>query len=168
MLFQPDKNPEGSLDKMREDGKKDYSILTKYNRILQNGTQTSEVRCEQVIYLKLENGHYTSYLYNGEFVPGEDKLEEQREYEAGLALAMKLQEEEEEEEARRQRAQRESEGVSDPWDLGVSKQELEEQLKALAAFEDAKKQRFGTPHLRRNRAFVSHVLKAARSSHLRY
>ena len=163
MLFQPDKNPEGSLDKMREDGMKDDSILTKYNRILQNGTQTPEVMCKQVIYLKLDRGHYTSYLYKGEFEPGKDTEAERLRLDADQKLAERLKREDED-------AQRESEGVSDPWDLGFSETELEEQRKAFAELEAAKMamQRFGTPHLRRNRAFVSHVLKAARSSHLRY
>ena len=44
-------------------------------------------------------------MYHGEFKPGEDKLEEQREYDASLALAMQLQEEEErlEEEERKRK-----------------------------------------------------------------
>lgn len=164
-IFQPtptNEQPGASLAQILESGD-----INEYNRILKNGTQTSELRCEQVIYLKFEREHYTSYLYDREFVPGEDKLEEQREYEAGLALAMKLQEEEEEE-AQRQRAQRESEVVSD---LGFSEAEIADQRAAYAAIEAAKRaarQRFGAPHRRCSRAFVSHVLRAAGSQRFRY
>lgn len=166
-LFQPtptNQKPAFSLYKMLEDAQ---LTIPQYNRILQQGTQTpeTEMTCTHVIYLKLENGHYTSYLYHGEFKPGEDKLEEQHEYDASLALAMQLQEEEE---ARRQLAQRESEVGSGPV---FSDAEIAKQREAYEAFEAAKgaaRQRFGAPHRRCSRAFVSHVLRAAGSQRFRY
>ena len=165
-LFQPDKNPEKSLDQMREAGMEDASMLAEYNRILENGTQTSDVRCEQVIYLKLERGHYTSYLYDGEFETGKDTEEERLRLDADQKLAEQLKREDEE--ARRQLAQRESEVGSGPV---FSDAEIAKQREAYEAFEAAKgaaRQRFGAPHRRCSRAFVSHVLRAAGSQRFRY
>ena len=167
MLFQPDKNPERSLDQIREDGMEDYSKLAVYNTKLQTGTQTNYMTCKQVIYLKLERGHYTSYLYEREFEPGKDTEQERLRFDADRKLAEQLKREDEE--ARRQLAQRQREVVSDPV---FSETELEEQRKAYEAFEALKRaaarQSFGAPHRRCSRAFVSHVLRAAGSQRFRY
>jgi hypothetical protein len=164
-LFQPDRNPFGnperSMDQIREAG-----MLDEYNRKLQSGTQTPEpeVKCKQVIYLRFDMGHYTSYLYKGEFEPGKDTEARRLRLEADQKLAQQIRRQEEEEEAQRESERRDRAVVSG---LGLSDEEIAEHLAAHAAIE-AKRQRFGTPSLRRNTAFVSHVLRAARSSRLGY
>jgi hypothetical protein len=159
-LFQPDGNPERSMDQIREAG-----MIAEYNRKLQSGTQTPEheVKCRQVIYLRFEMGHYTSYLYEGEFEPGKDTEARRLRLEADRKLAQQIRREEKEE-AQRESERRDREVVSA---LGFSDEEIAEQRAAYAAFEE-KRQGFGTPSLRRNTAFVSHVLRAARSTRFRY
>jgi hypothetical protein len=109
-------------------------------------------------------GHYTSYLYTGEFEPGKDTEARRLRLEADQKLAQQIRRQEEEEEAQRESERRDRAVVSG---LGLSDEEIAEHLAAHAAIE-AKRQRFGTPSLRRNTAFVSHVLRAARSSRLGY
>jgi hypothetical protein len=151
MFFQPGGDQMGLLAML------DTHMSSAYLYARQNGTQTPTVKCEHVIYLKLESTrqleHYTSYLFEGDFTPGADGHEGRENREAD------------------ERVLRQIEG-----------KERDKQIAALRAFEEKKWREeadaayalslkdmaFGATHTPRNRAFVSHVLKAARSTQFRY
>jgi hypothetical protein len=204
MFFQPGGDQMGLLMSSEE-----------YFKTRQHGTQTPTVKCEHVIYLKLESipgkrEHYTSYLFDGDFVPGQDAHEEsiqmavdrrlftdmpeqQREAQVKALLAfqeektqrealkeMKKQEAddakyaqeyaqkyEQEEEERRRRLDEQSAADAESARNYAQEQEEEERKQVEEDAKLARSLRFGTTHPRRNKAFVSHVLRAA-SSHRLY
>jgi hypothetical protein len=151
MFFQPGGDQMGLLMMHHADMGDDYRMIRT------NGTQTPKVTCEHVIFLKLESTgvleHYTSYLFDGDFVRGADEHEERTQRDADRLLMSQI---------------KEAEGA--------------EQVAALRAFEEKRNQEaedaklarslagtaFGATHPRRNRAFVSHVLRAASSHRFRY
>ncbi len=151
MFFQPGGDQMGLLVMLETDMGEGYRLIREH------GTQTHAVTCDHAIYLKLESTrqleHYTSYLFEGDFAPGADGHEGRENKEAD------------------ERVLRQIEG-----------EERDEQIAALRAFEEKKEREaadaayalslkdmaFGATHTPRNRAFVSHVLKAARSTQFRY
>jgi hypothetical protein len=205
MFFQPGGDQMGLL------------MSSEYFKTRQNGTQTPEVTCKHVIYLKLESipgkrEHYTSYLFDGDFVPGQDEHEEsmqmavdrrlftdmteqQREEQRNALLAFQEEKRQrealkemkkqvaadaevakkyaQEEEERRRRLDEQTAADAESARNYAQEEEEEERKQRKQEEEDAELARrirdtaFGTTHPRRNKAFVSHVLRAA-SSHRLY
>ena len=140
-----------------------------YRDIRQKGTKTAVVRCTDVIYLSLDGNHFQSYVYKARVDDG---------IRSGTAESLQ-QEIAEEERERRERERREDEKQRDKdarlaWETHDGEvarvEQVDEDIRGarLLAEQERKRTPFGATRPQRNRAFVSHVLRAARSTRFRY
>lgn len=173
LFSQPNDTSPLSLSQLLEAGVDDA-----YRDIRANGTQTESVHCTDVIYLSLDGVHFQSYVYKARLDLGARK---------SLARSLRneidaqREGERERDRERRERRERERERRKDEEQRAIDKdaqlarethrKEVERVAQENADGKLARRlaeQAFGATHPQRNRAFVSHVLRAARSTRFRY
>jgi hypothetical protein len=146
-----------------------------YRDIRQKGTKTAVVRCTDVIYLSLDGNHFQSYVYKARVDDG---------IRSGTAESLKQEIAEEERERERERERRERERRKDEKQRDKDAQlarethyedvarveQVDEDIRGARWLAEQERERtlFGATRPQRNRAFVSHVLRAARSTRFRY
>ena len=152
-----------SLSQLLEAGADDA-----YRDIRANGTHTESVRCTDVIYLSLDGDHFQSYVYKARV-----------DHRTRLLLAGSLRQEiDAQRERERERERREQESIDKDAQLAlethykevrrVAQENADRKLAQRLAEQEQKRMAFGDTHPQRNRAFVSHILRAARSTRFRY
>ena len=172
-----------SLSKLLEAGADDA-----YRDIGANGTHTESVRCTDVIYLSLDGDHFQSYVYKARVdhrtrlllaVSLRQEIDAQREREQ-QRREQQTKEQQTKEQQIRERKEREDE----EWPIDkdaqlalethykdvrrVTQENEDRKLAQRLSEQERERMAFGATRPQRNRAFVSHVLRAARSTRFRY
>jgi hypothetical protein len=152
----------------------------RYAYIRANGTQTESVHCTDVIYLSLDGVHFQSYVYKARLDHGARKsLARSLRNEIHAQREGEREREREREERERERREDEEQRVIDKDTrlarethdgevARVAQENADGKLARRLAEQERKRTLFGATRPQRNRAFVSHVLRAARSTRFRY